>query len=170
MYACNGILFNHESPRRGEIFVTRKIVMALVAISLGRQKVLKLGNLDAKRDWGHAKDYVQFMWQMLQQKTPRDYVAATGAQYSVREFVEIVASLLKIRITWRGHGESEQGFDQLGKIIVQVDKKYFRPSEVDNLIGDASLAREELNWTPKIDLHDLAGEMVAAELARQSLT
>ena len=164
MYACNGILFNHESPRRGETFVTRKIVRGLVNISLGRQKMLRLGNLNALRDWGHARDYVDFMWRMLQQDQPKDYVAATGVQTSVREFVRVVANTLNIDISWRGTGKNEVGIDQFGNIIVEVNEKYFRPSEVDNLLGDASLAKKELGWEPTVDLATLAKEMVDADL------
>ncbi|MDB4826927.1 GDP-mannose 4,6-dehydratase [Gammaproteobacteria bacterium] len=166
MYACNGILFNHESPRRGEIFVTRKIVIGLINISLKRQKVLKLGNLNALRDWGHARDYVDFMWRMLQQDHPKDYVAATGVQYSVREFIELVAGLLDIVISWRGKGDTEIGVDQSGRTIIEVDKKYFRPSEVDSLLGDAALARNELGWEPVTNLKSLAKEMVESELSK----
>ena len=166
MYACNGILFNHESPRRGEIFVTRKIVIGLVNISLGHQKVLRLGNLNALRDWGHARDYVDFMWRMLQQDKPKDYVAATGIQCSVRSFIETVSGFLNIEITWQGKGEREIGIDQSGNTIIKVDKKYFRPSEVDNLLGDASLAKKELGWEPKVNLKSLAKEMVEVELKR----
>ncbi|MDC1097126.1 GDP-mannose 4,6-dehydratase [Gammaproteobacteria bacterium] len=166
MYACNGILFNHESPRRGEIFVTRKIVIGLVNIFLGHQTVLKLGNLNALRDWGHARDYVDFMWRMLQQDKPKDYVAATGIQCSVRSFVETVSGFLNIEITWQGKGESEIGIDQSGNTIIKVDKKYFRPSEVENLLGDASLAKKELGWEPEVNLNSLAKEMVEVELKR----
>ena len=166
MYACNGILFNHESPRRGETFVTRKIVIGLVNISLGRQEILKLGNLDACRDWGHARDYVEFMWLMLQQDKPRDYVAATGVQCSVRAFIETVAGFLNIEISWLGKGEDEIGVDQSGSPIIQVDRKYFRPSEVENLIGNASLAKRELGWKPTCSLEQLAEEMVRSELSK----
>ena len=166
MYACNGILFNHESPRRGEIFVTRKIVIGLVNISLGHQKVLRLGNLNALRDWGHARDYVDFMWRTLQQDKPKDYVAATGIQCSVRSFIETVSGFLNIEISWRGKGENETGIDQSGNTIIKVDKKYFRPAEVDDLLGDASLAKKELGWEPTANLNSLAKEMVEAELKR----
>ncbi|MDA7775999.1 GDP-mannose 4,6-dehydratase [Alphaproteobacteria bacterium] len=168
-FACNGILFNHESPRRGETFVTRKVTRALAAIKTGAQNELVLGNLDAKRDWGHAKDFVEAQWMMLQQPEPKDYVIATGSQISVREFVEHAANRLGIEITWSGNGIDEIGTDQNGRIIVRVSEDYFRPAEVDTLRGDASLARAEMGWTPKVTVKDLINEMVDAdlELAKQ---
>ena len=168
-FACNGILFNHESPRRGETFVTRKVTRALAAIKTGTQNELVLGNLDAKRDWGHAKDFVEAQWMMLQQPEPKDYVIATGSQISVREFVERAASRLDIEITWSGNGIDEIGTDQNGRIIIRVSEDYFRPAEVDTLRGDASLARTEMGWTPKVTVKDLINEMVDAdlELAKQ---
>jgi GDPmannose 4,6-dehydratase len=164
IYACNGILFNHESPRRGEIFVTRKIVRALCRIKLGKQERLYLGNLDAKRDWGHAKDYVEAMWLMLQQQKPEDLVVATGEQHSVREFVELSAKELGMTITWKGNGVDEKGYDQKGNCIVAVDPVYFRPSEVESLLGDASLARKKLGWTPRVSFLDLVKEMVQEDM------
>jgi GDPmannose 4,6-dehydratase len=165
MYACNGILFNHESPVRGETFVTRKITRALARIKLGTQACVYLGNLDAKRDWGHAKDYVEMQWLMLQQPEPDDYVIATGVQRSVREFVELAAERLDLRIRWEGGGVSERGYDQEGRCIVAVDPGYFRPAEVETLLGDATKARDRLGWVPKIDLAALVDEMVAADFA-----
>ena len=164
LYACNGILFNHESYRRGEIFVTRKITRALARVKLGQQKCLYLGNLDAKRDWGHAKDYVEMMWLMLQQDTPEDFVIATGQQYSVREFVEKAAACLDIRVRWSGSGIQEKGFDEEGNCIVAVDPLYFRPTEVDTLLGDASAARKKLGWSPRITLDEMIKEMVEHDL------
>jgi GDPmannose 4,6-dehydratase len=164
MYACNGILFNHESPQRGETFVTRKITRALTRIKLGLQDCLYLGNLSAKRDWGHARDYVEMQWLMLQQEQPEDYVIATGVQYSVRDFVNAAAAALEMRIDWVGQGVDEQGLDSSGKAIVRVDPRYFRPSEVETLLGDASQAREKLGWTPKIGFTEMVAEMVAEDL------
>ena len=164
MYACNGILFNHESPLRGENFVTRKITRALARIKLGRQKCLYLGNLDAKRDWGHAKDYVEMQWLMLQQDAPEDFVIATGVQYSVRDFVTIAARELGIEVRWAGEGLDEKGFDQHGDCIVSVDPRYFRRAEVETLLGDASKAREKLGWAPKISFDELVCEMVREDL------
>jgi len=160
IYACNGILFNHESPIRGETFVTRKITRALARIKLGLQDCLYLGNLDALRDWGHAKDYVEMQWLMLQQEQPEDFVIATGVQYSVRDFVNIAAKELEISITWKGEAADEKGYDQSGKCIVQVDARYFRPTEVETLLGDPTKAKEKLGWTPKITFHELVAEMV----------
>lgn len=163
IYACNGILFNHESPIRGETFVTRKITRALARIKLGLQDCLWLGNLEAKRDWGHAKDYVEAMWLMLQQPEPEDFVIATGEQYSVRDFVNAAARELGMEIRWRGQGLDEVGL--LGdKIIVRVDPRYFRPTEVDTLLGDASKARAKLGWVPKISFRELVAEMVREDL------
>ena len=164
MYACNGILFNHESPVRGETFVTRKITRALARIKLGLQDCLFLGNLDAKRDWGHAKDYVEMQWLMLQQNQAEDFVIATGVQYSVRDFVNAAAAEIGIAVTWRGSGVDEKGYDALGKCIVQVDPRYFRPTEVETLLGDATKAREKLGWTPKITFAELVAEMVREDL------
>ncbi len=164
IYACNGILFNHESPRRGETFVTRKITRALARIKLGLQDCLYLGNLDAKRDWGHAKDYVEMQWLMLQQDKPEDYVIATGEQYSVRQFVEYAAADLAIKVTWQGEGITEKGLDHNGNCIIQVDPRYFRRTEVETLLGDPSKAKKELGWEPKISFKELVSEMVQADL------
>jgi len=165
IYASNGILFNHESPRRGETFVTRKIVIALCRIKLGLQKKLFLGNLDAKRDWGHAKDYVEAMWKMLQQKKPSDYVIATGKQFSVRDFVNLTLKELKIKHYWKGKGINSKCFNENGKCIIECDKEYFRPLEVDTLLGDSKKAFKELKWKPKIQLKELVSEMVKSELS-----
>jgi GDPmannose 4,6-dehydratase len=164
IYACNGILFNHESPIRGETFVTRKITRALARIKLGIQECLYLGNLDAKRDWGHAKDYVEMQWLMLQQEKPEDFVIATGIQYSVRDFVNAAAKELGLSIRWEGQGVDERGYDALGKCIVSVDPAYFRPTEVETLLGDASKAKNKLGWTPKISFADLVAEMAREDL------
>ena len=164
LYACNGILFNHESPNRGENFVTRKITRALARIKLGLQDRLYLGNLDAKRDWGHAKDYIEMQWLMLQQEIPEDFVIATGIQFSVREFVDLAASILNMTIRWEGVGLEEKGYDSLGKCIVSVDTRYFRPSEVETLLGDSTKARTKLGWVPKITFEQLVSEMVAKDL------
>jgi len=160
IYACNGILFNHESPIRGETFVTRKITRALARIKLGLQDCLYLGNLDALRDWGHAKDYVEMQWLMLQQEKPEDFVIATGVQYSVRDFVNTAAKELDITIRWAGEGVDEKGYGAEGKCIVQVDPRYFRPTEVETLLGDPTKAKEKLGWTPKISFEELVAEMV----------
>ncbi|WP_240758219.1 GDP-mannose 4,6-dehydratase [Palleronia sediminis] len=165
IYACNGILFNHESPLRGETFVTRKITRALARIKLGTQDELKLGNLDAKRDWGHARDYVEMMWLMLQQDTPEDFVIATGQQYSVRDFVKAAAAELDIDITFEGEGLDEVGRDRDGRVIVSVDPRYFRPAEVETLLGDATKAREKLGWTPRTSFAELVAEMTRSDLA-----
>ena len=159
IYACNGILFNHESPLRGATFVTRKITRALARINLNLQDCLYLGNLDALRDWGHAKDYVEMQWMMLQQEIAEDFVIATGVQYSVRDFVNAAAKELNMDITWQGTGIEEKGYWQ-GKCIVQVDQRYFRPTEVETLLGDPTKAKEKLGWTPKITFHELVAEMV----------
>ena len=164
MYACNGILFNHESPIRGENFVTRKITRALARIRLGLQERLYLGNLDAKRDWGHARDYVEAMWLMLQLPEPEDFVVATGVQNSVRAFVELAATQLGISISWRGTGVEERGYDQAGRCIVAIDPRYFRPAEVDDLLGDATKAAEKLNWRPKITFEQLVSGMTKEDL------
>lgn len=164
MYACNGILFNHESPIRGETFVTRKITRALARIKLGRQDCLYLGNLDAKRDWGHARDYVEMQWLMLQQDKPEDFVIATGVQYSVRDFINAAAKQLGTFIRWDGQGVGEKGYDPSGKCIIQVDPRYFRPTEVETLLGDPSKAKEKLGWSPKTTFEELVAEMVNADL------
>jgi len=165
MYACNGILFNHESPIRGETFITRKITRGLSRVKLNLQDRLYLGNLDAKRDWGHAKDYVEMQWLMLQQDKPEDFVIASGRQYSVRHFVETTAAELGLDIVWEGSGVDEKGYDRkTGKCIVSVDPKYFRPTEVETLLGDPSRARRELGWTPKISFEEMVREMVQADL------
>lgn len=164
IFACNGILFNHESPIRGENFVTRKITRALARIKLGLQQQLYLGNLNSLRDWGHAKDYVEMQWLMLQQETPEDFVIATGVQYSVRDFVTIAAKELDIDITWQGQGLDEKGTDQSGRCIVSVDPRYFRPTEVETLLGDPSKAKSKLGWTPKITFIELVQEMVREDL------
>jgi GDPmannose 4,6-dehydratase len=164
-FACNGILFNHESPIRGETFVTRKVTRALARIKTGLQQVLHVGNLDARRDWGHARDYVRMMWMMLQQPEPEDYVIATGQQHSVRELIELAASKLDLRIAWEGSGITEKGIDAAsGKTIVAVDPRYFRPTEVDTLLGDAGKARRKLGWEPQIGFGELVAEMVTADL------
>lgn len=164
MYACNGVLFNHESPRRGKTFVTRKITRALARIKLGLQNKLVLGNLYAKRDWGHARDYVEMQYLMLQQETPKDYVIATGKQYSVKEFVIICCNLLDIKIKWFGEGVNEKALDINGNIIVEVSEKYFRPAEVDTLLGDPTKAKTDLNWNSKTTIEMLAKEMVEKDL------
>ena len=164
MYACNGILFNHESPVRGETFVTRKITRALSRIKLNLQDCLYLGNLDAKRDWGHAQDYVEMQWLMLQQDEPEDFVIATGQQHSVRDFVEAAAKELGILIRWEGQGKDEKGYDADGNCIVAVDPRYFRPTEVETLLGDPSKAKEKLGWTPRITFKKLVAEMVREDL------
>ncbi len=164
MYACNGILFNHESPVRGENFVTRKITRALARIKLGLQEHLYLGNLNALRDWGHAKDYVEMQWLMLQQEQPEDFVIATGMQYSVRDFVNIAAKELGIMIRWGGEGLDEKGYDASGQCIISVDPRYFRPTEVETLLGDPSKAKEKLGWQPKITFAELVKEMVREDL------
>ncbi|MFO1320278.1 MAG: GDP-mannose 4,6-dehydratase [Burkholderiales bacterium] len=164
MYACNGILFNHESPLRGETFVTRKITRALARIKLGLQECLYLGNMDSKRDWGHARDYVEAMWAMLQQDKPEDFVIATGAQYSVREFVTAAAEELGMKVTWQGQGVDEKGLDANGRVIVAVDPRYFRPAEVETLLGDPAKARAKLGWSPRVDFKGLVAEMVREDL------
>jgi GDPmannose 4,6-dehydratase len=164
MYACNGILFNHESPMRGQTFVTRKITRALAQIKLGLQSKLYLGNIDSKRDWGHARDYVEMQWIMLQQEQARDYVIATGVQFSVREFVTLAARHLGMEIRWEGVGLDEKGIDQDGREIVNIDPRYFRPAEVETLLGDPSKAKRELGWAPKTSFEDLVIEMVSADL------
>ena len=164
MFACNGILFNHESPRRGETFVTRKITIGLAKIRLGLEKKLTLGNISAKRDWGHAKDYVEAQWLILQQKKPDDFVIATGKQFSVKHFINIVAKELKMKIIWRGTGINEKAYDKKNNIIIECSKKYFRPSEVQTLLGSPLKARKVLKWKPKISIEALAKEMVQNDL------
>ncbi len=164
IYACNGILFNHESPNRGETFVTRKITRALARIKLGLQDCLYLGNMNAKRDWGHAKDYVRMQWMMLQQDKPEDFVIATGVQFSVRDFVNIAAKEVGIEITWQGEGINETGCDQKGNVIVRVDPRYFRPAEVETLLGDPRKAKEKLGWTPTVSFEELVSEMMREDL------
>jgi len=167
MFACNGVLFNHESPRRGETFVTKKITKAVANIFKGKQEKLILGNLNSKRDWGHAKDFVEAMWLMLQQDVPRDYVIATGKTYTVREFVELAFNEVDIEIEWEGKGINEIGRNKgNGKIIVELDPRYFRPAEVEILKGDASKAKNELGWNPKISLQELISEMVDFDLSQ----
>jgi len=164
IYACNGILFNHESPRRGETFVTRKITRALARIKLGLQDCLYLGNMDALRDWGHAKDYVRMQWMMLQQNEPEDFVIATGVQYSVRDFVNAAAKEIGITMRWEGKGVDEKGYDQHGNCIVAVDPRYFRPAEVETLLGDPSKAKKKLGWVPEITFEELVAEMMREDL------
>jgi GDPmannose 4,6-dehydratase len=164
IYACNGILFNHESPLRGETFVTRKVTRALSRIKLGLQDCLYLGNMDARRDWGHARDYVEMMWLMLQQEQPEDFVIATGVQHSVRDFVNAVGAELGMSFRWEGKGVDEKGYDQHNRCVVAVDPRYFRPTEVESLLGDASKARDKLGWTSRISFEQLVVEMVHADL------
>lgn len=165
MYAANGILFNHESPRRGETFVSRKITRALTRIAVGLEDCLYLGNLNARRDWGHARDYVEAQWLMLQQPAPADYVIATGVQHSVRDCVRVAGERLGMRIEFRGEGQAEEGVDTAtGRTLVRIDPKYFRPAEVETLLGDASKARAELGWEPKVTFEELVAEMVDADL------
>jgi GDPmannose 4,6-dehydratase len=169
LYACNGILFNHESPRRGETFVTKKITQAVARIYQGRQNVLKLGNLDAKRDWGHAKDFVYAQWLMLQQDKPKDYVIATGETHTVREFVELAFKEVGINITWKGVDVNEKGINsESGRVLVEIDKKYFRPAEVELLLGDPSKAESELNWRREVSFKDLVSGMVKYDLENDS--
>ena len=165
LYACNGTLFNHESPLRGETFVTRKITRALARIKLGTQSVLELGNMDAKRDWGHARDYVEMMWLMLQQETAEDFVIATGEQYSVRDFVRRAADVLEMPLTFEGEGLDEVAKDGSGRVVVKVNPTYFRPAEVETLLGDAAKARDKLGWTPKTSFDDLVREMAEADFS-----
>lgn len=170
IFACNGILFNHESPRRGETFVTRKITRGLARIMAGKENCLYLGNLDAKRDWGYAKDYVEGMWLMLQQKQPDDYILATGETHSVREFIEECARLLKIELQWKGKGVKEVGIDKkTKKVIVRIDPKYFRPAEVDLLLGDPTKARKKLGWKPKTKFKELVRIMLESDLEKEGV-
>ena len=164
MYACNGILFNHESPLRGETFVTRKITRGLARIKVGLQENLFMGNIDAKRDWGHARDYIEMQWLMLQQEKAQDFVIATGVQYSVREFINRCAKLLELDLTWQGSGVEEKAVDKSGKVVVAIDPRYFRPTEVETLLGDPSKAQRELGWTPRTSFDQLVKEMVEADL------
>ena len=166
IFACNGILFNHESPFRGETFVTKKIISALVQIKSGSQNKLYLGNLYAKRDWGHAKDYVEAMWKMMNQKLAKDYVVATGKQSTVKNFINLAAKELNMKINWKGKGINEKGYYNK-KIIIQCDKKYFRPLEVDTLLGDASKARKELKWSPRFNLKTLIKDMIREEISNK---
>ena len=168
IFACNGILFNHESPARGETFVTKKIIMGLCRIKMGKQKRLFLGNLNAKRDWGHAKDYVEAMWKMLQNKKPQDYVISTGKQYSVKDFINLSLKELDIKYLWKGKGINEKCYDDKGNCIIECDKEYFRPLEVDTLLGNSSKARKELNWKPKYNITKLVKEMIISELKKLS--
>jgi len=171
LFACNGILFNHESPRRGETFVTRKITRGLARILAGKDQCLYLGNLDAKRDWGYAKDYVEGMWRMLQQKKPEDYVLATGETHSVREFIEECAKILKIDLQWKGKGEKEVGIDRkTKKILIKIDPRYFRPAEVDLLLGDPSKAKKQLKWKPQTKFKDLVRIMLEADLINEGVS
>ncbi len=169
IFACNGILFNHESPVRGETFVTKKIIMGLCRIKMGKQKKLFLGNLSAKRDWGHAKDYVEAMWKMLQKKKPKDYVISSGKQYSVKDFVNLSLKELNIKHYWKGKGINEKCYNDKGNCIIECDKEYFRPLEVDTLLGNSSKARKELKWKPKFNIRDLVKEMVKIEMKNFSL-
>ena len=166
IFACNGILFNHESPIRGETFVTRKIIIALCKIKLGQQKKLYLGNLNAKRDWGHAKEYVLAMWKILQNKKPDDFVIATGKQYSVKEFLNLSLKELGIKHKWTGKGINLKCYDEKGNCIISCKKEYFRPLEVDTLLGDASKAKKQLNWKPKTNIKQLVKEMIGSELQK----
>ena len=166
IFAANGILFNHESPRRGETFVTKKIVKAMLKIKEGTQSKLFIGNLNARRDWGHAKDYVEAMWKILQQREPDDYVIATGKQYSVKQFINLVANELDMKIVWKGKGTKEKAYDKTSKkVIIECDKKYFRPLDVNTLLGDAKKARKKLNWEPKINIKELIRDMIDDEMS-----
>jgi len=166
IFAANGILFNHESPRRGETFVTKKIVKAMIKIKEGTQSKLFIGNLNSKRDWGHAKDYVEAMWKILQQKTSDDYVIATGKQYSVKQFINLVAQELDMKIIWKGKGIKEKAYDKISKkVIIECDKKYFRPLDVNTLLGDATKARRQLKWKPKVNIKELIKDMISEEFS-----
>ena len=163
IFACNGILFNHESPRRGETFVTKKIISALCKIKEGKQKKLFLGNLNAKRDWGHARDYCLAMWKILQQKKPDDYVIATGKQYSIKQFINITAKKIGLKIFWKGKALNEKAYNEKGIHIIECDKNYFRPLDVNTLLGDAKKARKILKWKPRENLNSLIDEMINSE-------
>ena len=163
VFGCNGILFNHESPRRGETFVTKKIISALCRIKEGKQKKLFLGNLNSKRDWGHAKDYCYAMWKILQQKKPDDYVIATGKQYSIKQFINLIAKELSLKIKWKGKGINEKAYNVKGESIIECDKNYFRPLDVNTLLGNAKKARKKLNWKPTININELIREMIEFE-------
>ena len=164
LFASNGILFNHESPLRGETFITKKVVKALCKIKLKKQKKLFLGNLKAKRDWGHAEDYVQAMWKMLQQKKSDDFVICTGKQYSIKQFINYVSKALNMKLRWKGKGINEKAYDEEGKCIIECSQKYFRPAEVDTLVGDSKKARKFLKWKPKHDIHSLINDMISYEM------
>ena len=164
MFACNGILFNHESPRRGETFVTRKVVQALCRIKYKKQKILYLGNIYSKRDWGHAKEYVEAMWLMLKQKKPEDFVISTGYQLSIKQFINIVLKELDIKVIWKGKGLKEKAIDENGKIIIACDKSYYRPLEVNTLLGSSKKALKKLKWKPRTKVKDLIKEMISEEL------
>jgi len=164
IFACNGILFNHESPVRGETFVTKKIISGLCKIKNKKLKTLYLGNIYAKRDWGHARDYVLAMWKILQLRKPDDFVIATGRQYTVKHFINLVCKKIKIKIRWKGKGLNETAYNEKGDVIIKIDKKYFRPAEVDNLLGDASKAKKILKWKPKVNIHELIEEMISYEM------
>ena len=166
MFACNGILFNHESPIRGETFVTRKITRTLSRIKLNLEEKLYLGNLDALRDWGHARDFVELQWLILQQDDPDDWVIATGEQYSVRDFVNEAAKQLEMDLTWKGKGLDEKAYNSDGKVIVEVDPTYFRPTEVSTLLGDSTKAKNKLNWSPKTTFNELVKEMIDSDLLK----
>ena len=166
IFACNGILFNHESPRRGETFVTKKIVRALCKIKMKKQKTLFIGNINAKRDWGHAEDYVIAMWKILQNKSPEDFVISTGKQYSIKQFINLVAKKLNMKISWKGKGIKEKAYNINNDCIIECSKKYFRPAEVDTLIGDSSKARKKLNWKPKSSLKSLIIDMISSEMQK----
>ena len=170
LFASNGILFNHESPRRGETFVTKKIISAMCKIKEGKQNKLFLGNINAKRDWGHARDYCHAMWKILQQNKPDDFVIATGVQYSIKQFVNLTAKKLKIKITWKGKGIKEKAYDENKKVIIECDKNYFRPLDVDTLLGDARKARKTLKWKPIADIDSLINEMIESEYKRLNLS
>ncbi len=164
MYACNGILFNHESPIRGETFVTRKITRGLARVKLGLDKCLYLGNMDSKRDWGHAKDYVEMQWLMLQQDKPEDFVIATGVQFTVRDFIQKAAGFMEMKLRFEGEGLEEKAYDEKGNVVIQIDPRYFRPTEVETLLGDATKARTQLKWTPRITFDQLVREMAYSDL------
>ena len=170
IFASNGVLFNHESPRRGETFVTKKIVSALCKIKEGRQKKLFLGNINAKRDWGHARDYCYAMWKILQQKQPDDYVIATGVQYSIKQFINLTTKKLGMKIKWKGKGMNEKAYNEKGFPFIECDKNYFRPLDVNSLLGDAKKARKKLNWKPSENIHSLIDEMIESEYQNLNAT